>query len=477
MQEWERVKKRGDDFDPEQETAMFEEAARLDPALHESMVQAAALFEEAEAFAMLTPRQQQAALQGEFGGRGLTAEESDEKAVMSGILERSAKEFADDPAAYLLRRNPELVDSRAALEEADAALQADPTDPETRVQRDAARAAVVDEMLAMQAAAGVPSYERTVLTKPEAKALAAEMGAAQAPQLVQQAQSLAERYGEYWPRVYGEIASAGDLRGAHRVLAGMTKGGQEGPALALGQALEVGEKEYRNLFDKDALTAVDETVTDELETLREQLVRLPGGESGYADIRQAAKMLAYRYAAQGMEAGEAAEQAAADIYGAHYEEGDWNDGRYRVPMEELGYIDRDPDAAMRRIERGVRIASELGLDAAFETDMIEMGHIAAQSPHQGESEVVEAYRRHLSEFGRWVTAPDETGLILTDGQGQPVMWQGTREPVQFSFLSLGGVGKESLPAEYRFGKPMRSTDSRLWKRMEALGFAPMVGTK
>ena len=433
----------------------------------------ASYFDALAGFAAMSPRDQAMRIEDEFAG-DLSPTESERRSVMERIYAQAATEWQSDPVAYLARRNEPLQQAYAAFEETSAALAEEPGDFDRGLDRARARVAAIGGMLQAQELAGIAKHDRRVLPRAGAKRWSDRLAAGTAPELVQQTQGLAERYGPYWPQVYREIADAGSLPASYRVLAGMTKLGQETAALALAQALETGEKHYRDLFEKRDIERIDEAIAGDLTGFREQVLRLPRGEGGYLEIEQAARMLAFRYTAAGDDPDDAAEKAVEQLYSNHYTEATYNDARYRVPNARLLTIASDRDEAMDKVKTGLRVMTEIGLDAAFATDDIDVSALRAQNSFQSPEDVATAYRSHLQSLGRWVTSPDERGLILTDEQGQPVLRKNGK-PLELEFRELANAG-ERLPALYRFGRRMDMTDTRVSDRLEALGFYSPVST-
>ena len=434
---WETVRGRGDAA--ADEAALLRDTARH-PQLHRAVLATKAFYDMLPAFRRMTPAEQVRALTG--APAGLTPEESHRRAVLQRIHAESAKEFARDPVAYIAQRNKALHLDYQRWQDAEARLGQAPDNAALRTATATARSTALEGMLAAQKAAGVPSFERRVLPHATAKRLADTLTLAKPADVLRQAQAMALRYGDYWPKVYREVARAGKLPASYRTLAGMTRPGQEAPAALLAEALTEGEKVFRDLVPKDDADALDRSVGAQLEGLRAELMRLPGGQPAYLEIHKAATLLGLKYTAMGEPPDTAAGQAVAAIYADHYAEqehgtGGGGESRYRVPREALPAVDPDPDEALKRIRRGVRIATMAGLDAAFGRSEIDVSQIRRQAADQSAAEVANAYRRHLQRYGRWVTARDESGVVLTDQMGQLVRRR-DGSPYYYSWEGLAG---------------------------------------
>lgn len=464
-------------LEPEDEGELIDRARALfGEDIAAALQEEAAYFETVRAFPEMSLTDRQLVLARADPG-AFSPEEAMRHDVLLKMHARDAKEQREDPAGYYTRRDPVLRAAYAAFADSAAALASNPGDPAARAAFTQAQVAALEGVLQKQRLDGVPEHRRRLLPAAAAQEWADRLTAMPAPQALAAAQGLAREYGPYWPRVFGEIAGADRLAPEYRILAGMTKPGQETAALALAQALETGEKAYSDLFGADRVKRLDETLGDELETLREQLEPLPNGARGYLEIEQAARMLAFRYASGGEEVEAAAQRAAAKLYGDHYVEAEFHDGRYRVPAAELAGVGEDRDDAMERIDRGLRIMTERGLDAAFETGRIETRHLVPQRAGQTEEEIAEQYRAHLQASGRWVTGEDERGLVLTDGQGAPVfMTDGQRVELRFWTLARAGA-PGARPAPHtagRLGGRPGLSDDELAERLRILGFEPFV---
>ena len=432
---WRDTRRRGDRYAGE--GALFERVQQFSPELHRALAEERDFFGRAERFRRLTPVEQRRMLG--LGASELTPEESARREVMQKIHARSVEQFRRDPVAYIASRNDSLKVRYDRFRTVEAALASAPDDPALRGAFETARRDAIEAMLDAQKAAGVPSVDRRVLPLASARRIADSLTRSAPAGVVQQSQALAQRYGEYWPRVYREIARAGKLPSAYRTIAGMTRPGQGTQAVLLAEAVEAGEKALTDIAAKEDVEAVDRQVTSELDGFRSELSRLPGGQQGYLEIHKASRLLALKYLAMGEDAGAAAEKAVAAIYADHYAEQRQGESQYRVPVEALATLDPAPANAVRKIRRGVRIAMGAGLDAAFRRGQIETRHIRPQSTTQTAAEVAAQYRKHLQRYGRWVTSRDETGVLLTDGQGQ-VVRRRDGSPYYFSWESLAGAG-------------------------------------
>jgi len=395
-------------------------------------------------FATLAPNAQAARLDQIFGTGPLTPEQSHRKEIYERAHRATAEAFARDPVTWLYRTDPTLRDLYSRLAEAEQALVAGAGD---EGPWRSAQAVAYDAFLDAQESAGVPRHERRVLPQAQAARIAASLAAASPAETVVRAQGLAQRYGEYWPRVYRELAGEanGALKGHHKVLAGMTRHGQQASAMLLAEAMQTGRKGLEDVLDRDQVIDLRDELTDAMEDLREELALLPGGQQGYLELHGAARLLSLKHMAMGLDADEAAEKAVGALYGDHYRQAGAGDDRYRVPMDRLASIAQDPDDAAGLIEEGAERQRGAALDAAFAAGAIDVTRIRPQSVDQSQAEVAEQYRIVLQESGRWVTTEDESGLVLVDPLGQPVRRRdGTRWEFDFRELAVEQMPPEDL---------------------------------
>ena len=368
-------------------------------------------------FVQLDPAAQADRILERFGTGPLSPAESHRKELYERVHRAAQAEFARDPVAYLYRRGPVLKGLYDAMDAANEAAASGRGEERLRL---GAQASAFDAFLDAQAAAGVPSHLRRVLPERQAKRIAESISAAPPAEVVSMSRGLAARFGEYWPRVYREMVTDHGLTSHYKVLAGMTRPGQEPAAVFLAEAVAVGEKGYRDILPADDIRDMAESLAGEMEDLRTELAYQPGGQRGFVELHESAKLLALKHLAMGEDPDEAAEKAVRALYGDHYRQIDTGEAPFRVPESALPAIDPDPDVALRIIEDGLERAMTTSLEAAIAAGTIDVRHIRPQSADQSQAEVIAQYGRVLQTQGRWVTNPEETGVVLTDPLGQAV---------------------------------------------------------
>lgn len=206
-------------------------------------------------------------------------------------------------------------------------------------------------------------------------------------------------YGEHWPRVMQELVQGGLPLEAEAIAVTAND-----PAVSREtiRALTTGRKEFDKLLDRSAKSDIDSTTIDELQDYFESV-------SDYGDgtlptrVLSMAQLLARQYAVDGLDAKPAARKAVKDLINKRY---DFRDG-YRVPKE----FD----------SRSVSIEAEDRLDNLEASQLSPLG--SSLFPTLSVSDRQEQYLEHLKAYGQWRTLPDDSGLYLVDGNGEPVFFE------------------------------------------------------
>ena len=171
------------------------------------------------------------------------------------------------------------------------------------------------------------------------------------------------------------------------------------------------------------------------------LVHASGGIRLYNDVRGQVEKLAAIYAFQnGMNAQDAAKQAAEDVINFKY---DYRDG-YRIPNQN----DTKPAGVPSdHIQLGAAIAkmhlgeSVGGLDLRVKPHIDTFG--GAYTPAQLAAETADAKRR-----GRWGTNGDESGLVFV--YNNQVMRKPDGTPLSLTWKQLGDLSKRSIGSQIDF---------------------------
>jgi hypothetical protein len=171
------------------------------------------------------------------------------------------------------------------------------------------------------------------------------------------------------------------------------------------------------------------------------LVGLSGGTRLYNDVRGQVEKLAAIYAFQnGMNAQDAAKQAAEDIIHFKY---DYRDG-YRIPnRNDTKPAGVSPDqiqlgAAIAKMNLGGSVG---GLDLRVRSAIDTFG--GAYTPAQLAAETVDAKRQ-----GRWATNSDESGLVFV--YNNQVVRKPDGTPLSLTWKQLGDLSKRSIGSDIDF---------------------------
>ena len=183
------------------------------------------------------------------------------------------------------------------------------------------------------------------------------------------------------------------------------------------------------------------TSHEDLGLFTASLVHASGGIRLYNDVRGQIEKLAAIYAFQnGMNAQDAAKQAAEDVINFKY---DYRDG-FRIPnRNDTKPAGVSPDqiqlgAAIAKMHLGESVG---GLDLRVRPHIDTFG--AAYTPAQLAAETADAKRN-----GRWATNSDESGLWFVYG-GQ-VVRKPDGAPLQLTWQQLGDLSKRSIGSDIDF---------------------------
>ncbi len=339
--------------------------------------------------------------------------------ALAGMVARRAQALDADPAAY--------VASSPAVRERWQAFEA--AEPESQGE---SFAAYVAATLAEQERLGVPAAQTRVLPKERAALRVAEIARAKPEDAADMLSQQSALYGRHWPAVYRDLVKAGMPR-EYQVLATTTD-----PAgrAALASALSQDKDALRQAAGADA-KEIDQTVTGAMAPLYRSLSAAPDGQDIAAGYEKAARVLAYRYAAQGMDAGEAATKAANDVAL----------GRWDFVESGGQAIARAPKGLGSKAQRwGEIVMSRTNADAIADPGDpggVQTGYSAADR----QEIALNGARR-----GAWMTMEDGTGWFRVHEDGQPVMLaDGRRLEFRFTDIDAAEVIAASVP-KMRYGR-------------------------
>ncbi len=303
-----------------------------------------------------------------------------ELATLLGAVEDRNKALLADPASFV-QSAPTVASAYQTM----ADVTNDPT-ADADARREATRAYAVAS-LAEQERLGLARDEQRLLSPEFADSIASQFkfqpeGGENAAGIVQ---GLADQWGRYWPQVAGELS--GKLPGTAKVIASMPAGSA---AERLAEAANLGADTLAKTLPNDAVKDMRDALPDALAEFRATIVNQPGGESTYATYAEQAELLGLKYMSEGRSPDDAAARAAADVATGRYT----FVGTYRVPVEQ--------DAA--KVERGAAVALGLLDGAGIDMPRSLFGLNDAQTRA--------AWLSTVRDQGVWITAPDESGLVL-----------------------------------------------------------------
>ncbi|MEN6466922.1 MAG: lytic transglycosylase domain-containing protein [Syntrophaceae bacterium] len=295
------------------------------------------------------------------------------------FLEKREKALRDDPANYALRA-PGVKDYGA--------------------------------IVAQQAALGIPEEERRLLPNNAAAKLVGKFNTAPADQRVQMIHNWKKDAGQHWPVLLRDLVrqkmdpeneilvAVHDLPWAPTVL----------PVIS--EAIKQGEQELKKSLTSDAVKKVDEAVRDEMADWRGSIMKgdYTGARVSWANgIQKAVSLTALVYAQRGIDPKEAGRRAVDEIVTRQYHEVNSN---YRVPMGfDAGKV---KDFALMRL-RDLKSA-----------DFIPHGTLKEGiTPEQAKDDFLKA----VQKSGYFATNEDESGLVLMDPLGLPVMVRDSGKPL------------------------------------------------
>lgn len=322
-------------------------------------------------------------------------------AVMMQADQMLTKQMTEDPAAYTLKYSQPVTAAWTNLQQ---------TPADDMQKKSAAAQAYVTATLAEQQRIGVTAP--SILPKPVTDSIVRQFydqanGGQNAAVLMQQQ---AQLWGKYWPQVYGQMAKS--LPGAALVIgAGM----KQQPAELLARASVMKPDELKEGLNKDDVKTAEDGVQSAMTEFQSSLSQMAGGAQTFNTFYDQTSKLALMYVRMGEDPGKAAKRAFNDTVGEKYEfvtDGNNKAVTYRVPVQyDAGVIENGADRTLRNIDN-VDLQVPVSLAGLAEAD------------------ARKAYVSSLKNSAYWVTAPDESGLVLyangaavMDKAGRPLLRQ------------------------------------------------------
>ncbi len=225
---------------------------------------------------------------------------------------------------------------------------------------------------------------------------------------------LAQKYGNNWPRLFGELVKKGELSPSYRALAIAPLAARADLQRALKAQYELKDKFEENVpsAQKTPLrNAIDGAFTEFAETTK------AGGIEAGSNMKDAVKTLGTFYALQNIDGDKAGKKAYAALVGDKWD---------------MQGVTRTPKGMMNRVqEAGNGLLRSLTPEA--------LSPIAPSSGGQYNLEELRTRTLGLARAGSWVATPDDEGVQLVvpmiNGSYQEIRWADGR-PVVMEFNRL-----------------------------------------
>lgn len=347
-------------------------------------------------------------------GEGYAGDDKRFESLAQAVGE-TRKQFLADPAQYAVKNSPQVNTAYKALTDAMA-------QPATSVGgQDALKFLTNQYATAVKAeqqriTGGAPGFTPQLLPDAYVDYVAQQFsaqgqGGQNAANFVMQ---LADQWGPHWNEAYGQMAKK--LPASAVVIgAGMA----QAPAALLAEAGKLKREDLLEGLPPTTGNDVRKELTAEFADFGKTLANQVGGANTHGLFYGETEKLALMYVRQGDAPAKAAQRAYADTIGSKYS----FQGTYRIPVQqEVGAVTRGADLAMESLD-------PLTLSVPASTSGL--------TPEQARDSYASAVRR----AGYWVTAPDESGVVLF-ANGAAVM-QKNGVPVQRSWEDLTKLARDT----------------------------------
>ncbi|ACL06900.1 hypothetical protein Dalk_5230 [Desulfatibacillum aliphaticivorans] len=287
-----------------------------------------------------------------------------------------------------------------------------------------------EQIIEEQRRLGVPEHSVSVL--PKAQAMSIVTALESSGNLADSMVALQQQYGpENWPIVYRDLVNAG-LSPETQVLASMDMPEQATARKVIGEGVRTGEKAMKELLGSEAniiSASIDDAVTEEMQEFNQTF--LGGGYSrerfkqleGYT---RAVKLgIMAMVAKEGVEVKDAAKEVVSAVFNSQYEYPEINGYKFRVPVTyDQRLIERRAKFAVKKMSDNIQV---LVPSAAY-----------SEIPEERQKEV---YVQSLRDSGYWVTNETETGLVMFNQLGEPVLFDnGDRYEILFENMVNPPIG-------------------------------------
>jgi uncharacterized protein (TIGR02594 family) len=339
--------------------------------------------------------------------------------VLDKAIEANAKAKADDPADFLIRRTDFGADAYRQFQTQMADKNATPE------MKTAYAGMFADKMRQEQLRLGVPPDEVRTLPDFYIQELNTKLNS---PTLsggslavAQGIEAEAKLWGAHWPEVYRQLADK-----AQPVVRVIGSGVKPGAAQVLTGLMPMSVAQILKDEDTEKATTIKKDVLDAFKPLQATLTAQEGTVALFNDFRGQAEKLAAKYIIRGMTSQDATAKAFDDLVGFKYA---FQDG-YRVPTYE------HPELDPRTIAAGATAArNALGDAQRFAPARDTMGGLSGEYLTASK---IDALKRD----GKWISSPDERGLVLT--YNDRAVKQADGSPVFVSWRELMERGQAFL---------------------------------
>lgn len=351
--------------------------------------------------------------------------------VMQQAAARVVKMREDDPATFVLSSSQPVGEAYRGMQ---AVMQNPQSTGEMRQQAAQAYAAA---SIAEQTRLGVG--QPRLLSKAYVDTITQQFASSTAGEPVaQQVQALATMWGNHWPVVYKQLLAEKALPPAAVVIgSGMT--GSAAADMAMASKFKDDELLVGHSDPKAAKKDTAEYVTKALEDFRATMIgadgnqRTVGGIDTYNLFHAQTEKLALYYVGQGNSEKDAAKKAAnATILGRYNFVNQY--GPYRVPKtENVSKVTDGAHFAIQNIQAdAIAMPETLRKDSYVRTDVV----------------------KSIKRKGYWVTAPDESGLVLFHADTRSPVLRADGKPFQYTWQQLSSMDEDGkMPALDPLGIP------------------------
>lgn len=326
-----------------------------------------------------------------------------------------------DPAAFVVAHMPASADAFRTFGQA----LGNPLS--TPAQKQAAARDYATKVTLDQTRLGITPDRVTIVPKPYIEALKAKVenpqGEGGSAAVVKQVQSEAQLWGDAWPKVYRQIG--GEAGPLVRVIG---SGIPEQPARILA---EVGPQSLSDILKDQSTERSAQVKKDVLEQFKPLIGSMAGNEGSVAvfnDFRGQGEKLAAYYVMQGMTSSDAAKKSFNDLIGDRY---DFRD-TWRMPKG----LAQSADLVQAGTVQAKRELDSIGVLAPRDT----IGGLSADY-------LLSSKLSAIKRDGKWVTAPDESGLALI--YNDEAVRRADGRPLIMTWAELGTLGQKANEARDR----------------------------